>query len=99
MAPMAASRTFVMISFLRSRDAVMIMLSSWLCVHQRSSAGYHHWQSGRQGTYGCEVLRNLRETAPDHRDHLTTTRVRRKAGEEQPHHPRHTRSAEVRPGD
>src|SRR2546428_7379779 len=79
--PTAASRTFVAISELRSRDAVVIMLWSGLYVHRRSNAADHLWQSGRQDIYGCEVLRNLPETAPGHRDHLSTMRVRCKAGE------------------
>src|SRR5436853_3591837 len=95
MEPITASRTFVTVNVLRSRDAVMLMVSSWLCVDQPSIAD-HLWQSGRQDIYECEVLRNLRETAPDHCDHLSTMRVRRKAVEACPHHRRHTRSAEIR---
>src|SRR6267143_6980160 len=98
MAPMTVSRTFVTISVLRSRNAIMIMLSSWLCVDQPSIAD-HLWQSGRQDIYECEAPRNLLETAPDHCGHLTTTIVPRKAGEVWPHHRRHTRSAEIRPVD
>jgi hypothetical protein len=77
---MTASRTFVTISVLPSRDAIMIMLSSWLCVDQPSIAD-HLWQSGRQDIYECEVPRNLPETAPDQCGHLSTMRVRRKGGE------------------
>src|SRR6266481_2258665 len=98
MEPITASRTFVTISVLRSRDAVMLMVSSWLCVDQPSIAD-HLWQSGQQDIYECEVLRNLPETAPDHCDHLTTTKVLRKAVAAWPHHRRHTRSAEIRPAD
>src|SRR5712692_9399759 len=99
MAPIPATRRFVTISALRSRNAVLIMLSSWPYVRQPSSVRDHLLQSGPRDSYGYKVPGNRRQTVPGHRDHPATRRVPGKAGEEWLLRLRHTKLAADRPAD